>query len=75
MSWPDTQVEYERHVRRAAIVDTVEAAFAFVLTGIEEEAIELPVIAVEPVMVFDNDEDPTEGRVRFEVEVSGRHRG
>lgn len=70
MTWLDTQVDYERHIRLSAVVDTVEAAFAFCLNGIEKEAIELPVIMVEPSMIYE--EDATEGRIVFEVAVSGQ---
>ena len=70
MSWTETQVDYERHIRRSAILDTVEQAFAFCLTGIEEETIDLPVISVEPMMIY-TDDDP-DGIVRFEATVSGQ---
>lgn len=70
MTWLDTQVEYERHIRLSAVVDSVEQGFAFVLNAIEQEAIELPVIMVEPSMIYE--EDNPEGRIVFEVAVSGQ---
>lgn len=70
MTWPDTQVDYKRHVQRSAVVQTVEEAFAFCLTGIEEEAIEMPVVSVEPMMIYDD--TAPEGRIVFEVVMSGQ---
>ena len=69
-------VTYARHVRRSAIVDTVEQAFAFCLTAIDEEQIGAPVMSVEPVMTYDHadQEDLTEvpeGRIRYEVTIAG----
>lgn len=63
------QVSYERQVRRSAEVDTVEQAFAFCLTGIEEEGIELPVVTIEPKLIWD--ETAGEGTVVFDVSVGG----
>ena len=73
MNWADTEVEYSRHIRRVAAVDTVEEAFAFCLTGIEEEHICAPVIEVSPTMVYETTEDGTAmvGRMRFQAAVSG----
>lgn len=65
------RVDYERHIRRGAVVDTIEEAFAFCLTGIEEETIAAPVISIEPVMFWNDNEDSDEATLRFEVSVSG----
>lgn len=62
-------MEYTRHIRRTTIVDSIEEAFAFCLTGIEEEGISLPVTHIEPIMFYDEDSD--EPVRRYEATVSG----
>lgn len=69
MSWTEAVVDYQRHVSRVATVDTVEQAFAFVLTAIEAEHLDTPTIHVLPVMSYDPGTD--ESVVRFEVSVVG----
>ena len=69
MSWTETNVEYQRHVRRSATADTIEAAFAFCLTGIDEEHLCMPVVEIHPVMLYD--EDKPDGKMMFEASVSG----
>lgn len=75
------RVEHDRRdIRRTAVADTVEAAFAFVLTAIETEGIDMPTITVEPVATW-NGPAVDEGEaipdfeentvVRFEVSVAG----
>jgi len=73
-SWPlqEESVDYARHVRRSALVDTIEQAFAFCLTAIDEEAIRVPQVAIEPIMTYDTETgELPEGRVRYEVSVAG----
>lgn len=69
MSGIGAKVNYQRHVRRAATVDTIEEAFAFCLTGIEEEGIELATIQIEPTLIWED--GATEGTVVYEVSVAG----
>lgn len=69
MSGIGSKVNYQRTVRRGATVDTIEEAFAFCLTGIEEEGLTLPTIEIEPTLVWDD--DTGEGTVRFDVSVAG----
>ena len=69
MSGIGSKVDYQRHVRRCAMVETIEEAFAFCLTGIEEEGIELVVIKVEPTLIWEDGLD--EPRVLYDVSVSG----
>lgn len=64
-----SKVDYQRTVRRGATVDTIEEAFAFCLTGIEEEGITLPTIEIEPTLFWDEGEG--EGTIRFDVSVAG----
>lgn len=64
-----SKVDFQRTVRRGAEVDTIEEAFAFCLTGIEDEAMNLPTIHIEPIMTWD--EDAADAAVRYEVSVTG----
>lgn len=69
MSWIDSKVDYTRHVRLSTTVDSIEAAFAFVLNAIDDEAIEMPVITIEPTMTYSDDD--IDGVVRYDVAVAG----
>lgn len=69
MSWIDSKVDYTRHVRLSTTVDSIEAAFAFVLNAIDDETIEMPVITIEPTMTYSDDD--TDGVVRYDVAVAG----
>ena len=69
MSWIDSKVDYQRHVRLSTTVDSIEAAFAFVLNAIDDEAIQLPVITIEPTMTYADDD--SDGVIRYDVAVAG----
>jgi len=69
VSWIDSKVDYTRHVRLSTTVDSIEAAFAFVLNAIDDEVIQLPVITIEPMMIYADDD--SDGVIRYDVAVAG----
>ena len=66
-------MDYARHVRRSALVDTIEQAFAFCLTAIDEEQIRIPQVQIEPMMTYDGpvSDGQSEAKIRYEVSVAG----
>ena len=75
-TWPlplqEESVDYARHVRRSTMVDTVELAFAFCISAIDEEKIRIPQIEINPVMTYEEvDDEGHEAKIRYEVSVAG----
>lgn len=70
--------DYARQVQRVGIVDTIEEAFAFCFTAVDEEELPAPTVQISPVVTYDWDEDnppevgeQPEPRIRFQVSVTG----